>query len=470
MKKFLVVLLSLGLLVAFSATASALDAKFSGSYYVVGVYQNNPQLLSDGSYSHAFFFNRLRFQSAFQIQEGLTLTTRFDALEKQWGNTNWKGGADDQSFSRKQGYIAYPSTGSTSAAGPNAQESIEFERAYVTFKTAIGVFNVGYMNVDDWGTDFGDKGYSRPRIDFSTQLGPMILALIYEKLYENDGTLNTAANQMNSVDADSNTYAIAAIYKQGGIDAGLLYKYYALNASRPAGVKTTMNLLSPYVKATFGPVYVEGEATYWFGKTAAYEAPLPATLRDIDLNAWTAYIKAKANVGPAYFGGVFHYASGNDLSDDTKNTNAPSGGGTAYYNPALILLHDYMNTWSMGGSKASSPALSTANPVTSNKQNTILYNVFGGFNATPKLNLEAALTYATVDKKALSKTAGVVTEAVSADLGFEFDMTATYKLYDNLSYMVGAGYLWTGDYFKGSNSNNKIDNDYILINKLTLSF
>ncbi len=31
------------------------------------------------------------------------------------------------------------------------------------------------------------------------------------------------------------------------------------------GVKTKMNLLSPYVKATFGPVYVEGEATYWFG-------------------------------------------------------------------------------------------------------------------------------------------------------------------------------------------------------------
>ncbi len=61
-------------------------------------------------------------------------------------------------------------------------------------------------------------------------------------------------------------------------------------------------------------------------------------------------------------------------------------------------------------------------------------------------------------------------DAVSDKLGTEFDVTATYKLYDNLSYMVGAGYLWTGDYFKGANANAKVDNDYMLMNKLTLSF
>ena len=47
MKKFLVVLLSLGLIVAFGATASAADVKFGGSYYVVGVYENNPLLSPD---------------------------------------------------------------------------------------------------------------------------------------------------------------------------------------------------------------------------------------------------------------------------------------------------------------------------------------------------------------------------------------------------------------------------------------
>jgi len=52
----------------------------------------------------------------------------------------------------------------------------------------------------------------------------------------------------------------------------------------------------------------------------------------------------------------------------------------------------------------------------------------------------------------------------------EFDVKATYKIYDNLSYMVGAGYLWAGDYFKGVGGTTKVDNDYLLLNQLTLSF
>jgi len=292
----------------------------------------------------------------------------------------------------------------------------------------------------------------------------MTLNLVYEKLYENDTAINTG----HQVDADNDTYAISGVYNAKGMEAGLLYKYYMLNSSAPAGAKSTRNLISPYVKATFGPVYIEGEATYWFGKYAAYEAPAPATTQDIDLQAYSAYFKVRGNFGPAYAGVQFGYVSGNDLSDDTKNTTAWSGGGPSW-SPALLLMNDGYNTQS-GGVSAASPGLSAANPVTGSKYNVIVYNAFGGFNPTPKLNLEAALTYATVAQKALSKTGGVVTEAVSDKLGTEIDIKATYKIYGNLTYMIGAGYLMTGDYFKGADSNKKIDDDYVLLNQLTLSF
>jgi hypothetical protein len=36
--------------------------------------------------------------------------------------------------------------------------------------------------------------------------------------------------------------------------------------------------------------------------------------------------------------------------------------------------------------------------------------------------------------------------------------------------MLGAGYLWTGDYFKGTSANNAVQNDFMVINKLTLTF
>jgi len=36
--------------------------------------------------------------------------------------------------------------------------------------------------------------------------------------------------------------------------------------------------------------------------------------------------------------------------------------------------------------------------------------------------------------------------------------------------MLGAGYLWAGDYFKGTSTANIVQNDYMVINKLTLTF
>jgi hypothetical protein len=470
MKKLLVVLLSLGLIVAFCATASAQPTvKFGGSYYLNGTYEDNVNLQSkdagSGGYSHAFFYQRVRLQPVFTIAEGLTFTARMDALEKQWGNNNWRGGSDDFTSSRRNQALATganTTTGAiTNASGQKVQENFEFERAYVTFMTGIGMFQVGYQNVDDWGTDFSDYSNSRPRIAFVTKAGPVEIALTYEKLYESDTVTNF-------VDADKDTYAISGTYKGKGIEAGLLYKYYAFNNTRPAGAKTAFSQLSPYLKATFGPVYLEGEFQYWFGKYAQYEGTgtLPA---DVDLKAYGAYLKARFNFGPAYVGALFSYASGNDLSDNAENTTAPGGAGTNF-EPALLLLADSNATRTNSGSVASSPSLSVANPVTSSKFNTIIYNAFVGVNPTPKLNVEMALTYATVDKTALSKAGAIVTEAVSDKLGTEVDIKATYKIYDNLSYMIGAGYLWTGDYFKGANSAAKIENDYILMNQLTLSF
>jgi hypothetical protein len=77
-----------------------------------------------------------------------------------------------------------------------------------------------------------------------------------------------------------------------------------------------------------------------------------------------------------------------------------------------------------------------------------------------------SLSFAQADKK----PAGVA----NGTYGTEVDLTGTYKITNNLSYMLGAGYLFTGDYFKGDESlkgnTHKVDNDYMLINKLTLSF
>jgi hypothetical protein len=355
------------------------------------------------------------------------------------------------------------------------------------------MFQIGYQNVDDWGTDYGDYSNTRPRIAYATKLGPVTLAFTYEKLFESDtagpntpAAYNTTTGYPYYTNADNDTYALSATYNGKGLEAGLLYKYYVLNTlvnnagtgaglniDRPHGFSAIRNLISPYVKATFGPVYIEGEAQYWFGKAFQYEAPI-AGVQDVDLSAWGAYLKAKMNAGPAYFGALFSYASGDDFSDKTKTTMNPGGAGTNFA-PALILLNDALRAWTMRDSLAASGTAFVSNGIgaaiggnapTSNKYNSRIYSAYGGFNPTPKLNLEANLIYATVDKKELSAT----TAADSDKLGMEIDIKATYKIYDNLSYMIGAGYLWAGDYWKGTNTAAQVDNNYLLMNQLTLSF
>jgi hypothetical protein len=82
----------------------------------------------------------------------------------------------------------------------------------------------------------------------------------------------------------------------------------------------------------------------------------------------------------------------------------------------------------------------------------------------PKLDVKASYTVAQADKD------GSATGWQSKNYGNELDITATYKIYDNLSYMVGFAYLWAGDYFKGTSSTAAVDNDYLVTHKLTLTF
>ncbi len=85
MKKFWMVLFLAVLIMAFALPVSAADVKFSGSYVAQGYYDNNRALLKDGGASVSNVWQRLRVQTDFVVQEGLMLTTRFDALEKIWG-------------------------------------------------------------------------------------------------------------------------------------------------------------------------------------------------------------------------------------------------------------------------------------------------------------------------------------------------------------------------------------------------
>ena len=436
MKKLLVVLLSLGLIAAFAMTASAADVKFSGQYYVTGQYENNRTFQDPDNQSLANFWTRTRVQAVFQVAEGLKFTTRIDALEKAW---------DDKSNSRTENGVR------------PLQENIEFEQGYVTFNTMAGTFDVGYQDSGTWGTGFGDTPGSHARIKLTKAFGDFSLLAIYQK--NNENNLSTNAGQWYA-DKDADQYFLAGIYKFKAGNAGLLAALTndARNRTNAGGSRQTIYSLTPYMKGTFGPVYVEAEFQYLFGDARKFDNGGGV---DLKKKGYGAYALAKMNFGPAYAGASFGYSSGDtDATDDTDNSGTVS---STAWSPGIIFGDANYTTWSGAKNPGGNTAAGAfANSGATAKQNLIAYNVFGGYNPTPKINLDAQFWYLQADKKPAGYD--------SKNYGMEFDVTATYKIYDNLSYMVGAGYFWTGDYFKGTNTANKVGNDYVLLNKLTLNF
>ena len=421
MKKFLVILLALALVVAFSMPAGAVDVKFKGSYYVTGYYVDNMSLGKDKACDQ-MYGQRFRLSTIFKVAEGLKFTTRFDAMERYWDG--------------KLGATA------------KEENNLRWERAYVTFAVPFGKFDVGYQTNGNWGTAFGNDTGSNARIKFTTALGPAIVGAIIEKDAEND-----AKTQYSDLDTDE--YMLFGIYKFEAGQAGLLFDYTRDASTRVSdSYITKAYTISPYAKLTFGPVYVEGQI-YWANGTMEMDN---AGDTDVDVEGRSAYVKAKYNFGPGNVGAMFMYAQGDDPASGDVEGQLGIGSDPS---PCLILFGEKLNKWAgyLGGANGAV----TKGAYGTHDNNVWLYQVFADYKVLPKLKLAASITYAKADEK---PTAAYVDD----EYGTEYDISATYKIYNNLSYKVGFGYLKAGDYFKGEDASNEIDDNYVVMNKLQLKF
>ena len=428
-----------------------------------------------GTGSNALFFQRLRVQTEFKVAEGLTLVTRFDAMEKKWGDQTWVG------------TTAYDNTNRPSSGSPGArvQENIEFNRVYVDFTTKIGRFLVGYQEFGTFGTVFLDTSFDKPGLKWYIPMGPFTMGLAYDKVVEGESATYSDAWRSGGIysDRDKDEFYIFGTYKFGAGDAGALFEWIK-NASARGTAATASNqslyLIDPYVKMKIGPVYFEAEALYGFGDYAKWDNPsitTPVNKDNITLSAWALYMKGEVALGPAYFGGIFAYVSGDDPSTTNKLEGGVAAGLLAGQNwsPTLIMKNDDHATLLgnlYGNTGATSTGGSGANGSTTQFMDNIIFlQAYGGFKPTPKLDVQLKLAYAVADKKPW--VGGVATQEYSSSTyGTEADLIATYKIFDNLEYMAGFGYFWTGDYYRGYDPNNKVSlsNDYMLMHKLTLSF
>lgn len=441
MKRFWLILLSLMFITAFSTSVFALDVKFSGEFYAAGIYLDKTSLKKDTTNdgpSNAFYFQRLRVRTDFVVSPGLTLITRFDALERAWGANRSTPGT----------------TLPLDSAGAVAEnENITFDWAYINYKSPIGIFDAGYMNDGSTGTIFGNSYSPAGRIKFSYPIGPWAINLAYTKVKKNNLTAKNPT--ATTTDADNDKYGIEGVYKWKDGMAGMQVNYYRYAENRPSvpsGYKLTYTLFTPYAMAKIGPVDIQAELNYALGKLKEYDSGIG----DVKLENWSGWIDATATFGPVYVGGTFAYVSGDDPNTTDKQEGGTLNGGRDW-NPCLILFNYYDRTYWIGALAGQSGSTNSG-PMS----NAFFYQGRLGVIPITNLDIMASLSYSTADEKPA--------DFGSRTYGYEVDVTGTYKITNNLSYMLGVGYLFTGDYFKGTDSAGKISDNYMVINKLTLTF
>lgn len=546
MKRFWLVLLSLGLIAAFSTSALAVDLKFSGEYYAAGMYLDRvgvnetgyayqyyarntatnsfttgssipPWVLTTGykggnaDTSTAFYFQRLRLTTTFIVHPGLYFITRADIMERAWGAPRYATTTATYATAPMQqslvnGLVNAPED--VMSAGTRAEnENIAFDLAYIQYVSPIGIFRAGYQIDGAWGTVFGDTSTPVGKIGYILPL-PWVKGLVFgiqsgknangERSY---GTWNGAVLD-GAVDRDSSFYTAFVKYTFKGGETGFLAKYIRDATNRNAyaaytalaglapfnpalattvglldtGVKVQQVAMIPYAKVQLGPVALQGEVTYATGRisydgvpwlipaSSVWAGATPGPQQNQKLDMWRGWLDATADFGVAYVGGTVAYMSG----DKPETTDKREGGltGGLDWNPCLIMFNQERTYW-VGGI-AGYDGTSNGSPMS----NAYFAQLRAGVRPVDKLDIMGSFSWAKADKVPAGIWAG-------REYGMEVDLTATYKITNNLSYMLGAGYWFTGDYYKGLGLPTsyyslpvfpEVKDDFMVIHKLTLTF
>ncbi len=475
MKRFWMLMLSLGLATAFSMPAFGASMDFGGSFRIRGWYNDNQTLRPDnaaGAGHTSFFEQRLRANGRIRLADGLQINTRFDALEAGW---------------------ATPRTAFTANDTPNGRtdaENIQWEIVNMAFKTKFGDFLAGSTQAPlSYGTKYWESSEGvRYIIRYTKPVGPFEVRATWEKKAESQLWASAARDNQ---DGDSDIYAIAAKYKGKNYEAGMQWQYLLNNtakvgpATATAGFSKRLHALQPYYIGKFGKLDLQAEGLYIFGDAKKYDAPAGANI-DVDARGWGGFFNAKYAMGPAYLGVEVSYTSGDDPTTLDKQEGffsrdfdgATSQSGSTAPKPTLMSQNTTFNRFfgNFIGALNDGPAATRSdrsragfsNLQADANDNSFQYSIFGGYAFTPKWDIFSMLLINRAAETPENRDGSA--RFVSDDISKELDVVLNYKITGQLTYSVQAAYFWTGDYFKGTNAAAQVDNTYVLMHALLLEF
>ncbi len=196
-----------------AAPAMALEVEVSGHYFVEHFNHSNPTLTKDET-SDDYSTMEFMAKPVFKINDNITLTTQFTALQDHVWGTDASGPPSDEAVSNPL------------ALKQDNVENFDWKAAYMTIKTSIGGFIVGRYIDTPWGTGLGDSTAShgsnsrhKDRVMWVVPVGDFISGLVAQKNGEGDKGAVLS-------DADFHKFYGFSAYKQENWSTGLLIARY----------------------------------------------------------------------------------------------------------------------------------------------------------------------------------------------------------------------------------------------------
>ncbi len=195
-----------------AAPAMALEVEVSGHYFIEYFNNSNPNL-KDSDATDDYLTMEFMAKPVFKVNDNITLTTQFTALQDHvWGTD--ASGPDDEAASNPL------------APEMDNNENFDWKAAYLTIKTPIGGFIAGRYIDSAWGTGLGDttashgsNSFQKDRLMYVVPVGDFISGLVAQKNREGDkGTLVS--------DQDFTKYYAFSAYRKENWSTGLLFSYY----------------------------------------------------------------------------------------------------------------------------------------------------------------------------------------------------------------------------------------------------
>lgn len=511
--------LSLVLSMLIASPALALDLDVSGSLQFEGIYNEKPTL-DDNDPHQSFREMRLRVLTEAQVTDKIKLITRFDALDKLLSSKDsaFDNSEDDDNidFDRAYAEIITPvgllSIGRMQGVvwGTSwSDDETDTDRIKLVTPIPIGtnklyigavaekVYESYDPNDSSAKDDDNNKYYIGATYQTPNYRTGLLSAFYHYNLFQDPGqavltkTLDEAGGSAQGMADIASAQALkaeavalgslaAAAVADGQLNLAGQYgdqataKGIAANSAlnSPASValqtlgglprgtttKAKVFLLAPYFDGKFGPLGVTTELDYVFGETD-YDAN--DTTRDVEGYAW--FGELRYDLGPVTVQAGYAITSGDSDYEDDKIKNMGYVAPGSDWAKAFILTSDEhgMNTTLGDG----------------------LGNLVGdGFGSGYAACLDGyRMMYAGADYQVLdnltlgaliaSSQADDTPSGIDDDHGIEYDLTLTWKIWDNLVYSGIAAYLQSGDYWAERSGNADADEDtFALYHKLEIFF